>query len=138
MQAILFVADDIQTLSDGKILTVGLYADRVLIFQHSAPTDEAIKASGVPGIAQLCLMVTLVGLPIGKFEMKANFLAPDGSEFAKQIGPSPVVVEPGRSANLVFKIAPFGAAKAGKYRVSVDLGAMQFTSEFEVRFANAS
>jgi hypothetical protein len=133
MEAVLFVADDIQPLAGGKLLVVGLYADRVLSIARDLAIEQATPGA-VPAVNQMCLMVTLIGLPVGKYEATTAFVAPDGSEFAKPVPSRLIDMTAGRSCNLLVKIAPFATPLAGSYKVVTSVGEHRFENSFEIRF----
>lgn len=135
MEALLYIADDIQSLTDKKLLVVGLYSDRVIVFQRD-PKDERLVPDGAaaPAVAQLCVLLTVIDFPPGTYEATIGFIGPDGKEYAKALGPSTVVAESGSGTNLVVKIAPFAAPMPGKYTVHAVIGGTVIERAFEVRF----
>lgn len=134
MDSFLYIADDIQTLSDGKMLVVGLYSDRTLNIGRDSASGEHSPPGTVPAVAQMCLMVTLTDVPEGTYEASTAFLAPDGTEFAKPVPVRSVVSTTGRSSNFLVRIAPFALPMPGTYKVITTLGAHRFEDSFQVRF----
>lgn len=134
MESFLYIADDIQTLSEGKMLVVGLYSDRTLNIGRDSVSGGHSPPGTVPAVAQMSLMVTLTDVPEGTYEASTTFLAPNGTEFAKPVPAMQVAATPERSLNFLVKIAPFALPMPGSYRVITTLGPHRFENIFQVRF----
>lgn len=134
MEALLYIADDIQLLAGGKILTVGLYADRVVVVQDVPDPTPASEPNIHTAIASLSLMLSFVGIAPGERTVEPQLLLPDGSLGLQQIRPAKIEFGSTGSANLVFKFTPFLVPQAGLYKVRLSIDEIPIEVSFEVRF----
>lgn len=135
MHATLYVADDIQSLADGKTLMVGVYTDRVLVMNVPPDAIEAVSQGTFIGLATLALMVTISDIEPGEHIAVPRIALPDGRPSPNQIDSAPFSVPVGGAANLLFKLQPFFISGAGRYTLTVEVGGSPVSADFEVRLA---
>jgi hypothetical protein len=138
MQATLFVADDIQSLAEGKTLMVGVFTDKVVIL--NVPPEAIDKLShGMPiGLGALSLMFTITDIAPGTYLGSPHITLPDGNPSPNKLAPAEFSVPKGGAANLLLKLQPFIVPAAGKYIVAVDVDGQTVSADFEVRLAPSS
>lgn len=133
MNAILYIADDIQPLQSGKLLTVGLYPDRTIIAQ--IPKDDQAKLTReTPGsIGPLCVMMTILDIDQGVYQASVEVVQPDGSVMHKH--EIPIMVSPGRrSVNLILHFPLFQFIEAGTYMMRVTVDGKTIDGMFQMVF----
>ncbi len=135
MQANLYVADDIQSLADGKTLMVGVYTDRVLLLNVPPEVLEKVNEGPPIGLATLSLMFTITGLEPGEHTCAPLITLPNGQPSPNAVAPGSFSVRKGGAANLVWKFMPFFIIGPGKYDVTVKVDGVPVSADFEVRLA---
>lgn len=133
MESFFYVADDVQTLADGKLLLVGLYADRVLVMNIPRSAGVKLSAETPAGIASLAVVLTLVGLAPGEMTLATRLVLPDGTQSMQQLPDQKLKVVAGGSNNVVLKFSPFIVPQAGTYTLSTAFDGQVIESRFEVR-----
>lgn len=135
MQATLYVADDIQSLADGKTLMVGVFTDRVVVLKAPPDVLETVSKGTPIGLAALSLMFTITGLEPGEHVSAPRITLPNGEPSPNQVAPGPFSVPKGGAANLLLKLQPFFVIGPGKYDVTVEVDGVPVSADFEVRLA---
>lgn len=135
MQATLYVADDIQSLAEGKTLMVGVFTDRVVVLNVPPETVEMVNKGTPLGLAALALMFTITDIEPGEHVGAPRITLPNGEPSPNQVEPSPFSVPKGGAANLLLKFQPFFVIGAGKYDVTVEVDGVPVSADFEVRVA---
>jgi len=132
MQLTLIAADDIRQLADGKILAVGLYADRTVVLQ--APAEAIAQMQEVPLAFRLSLLLCVNGLSPGSHTFQVSMQEPEMST-PRALGPVATRPVPeGGSATLILNLDPFLARAAGTFVVHCQVdGSTQLSGEFELR-----
>lgn len=134
MQLHLYVADQVDTLSSGKTLLFGLYADRVILLH--IPPDDPGPSSERPHGAFLSFLVCISGLSPGEHEVRIAILDPSGKQVmtaAPQAGSTAVSVGAGQSVNIVLPAAQITFTQLGYFAVVVDVDGTPVESGFEIR-----
>ena len=129
-----YIADDIQTLNDSKVLIVGAYPDRVIIL--NMPRLDGLKPTlATPiGIPKLCAMVTVKGLLPGAVRIVPRLIYPGGISSDLQFGSiESVLPENQDSANFLLAFTPFPVVGSGKYAVEFEVQGHTVHEEFELR-----
>ncbi len=132
MKHILYVADDIQPLASGKLLTVGLYPDAV-IMMHMPPDAPTVSLDAPAGMATLCLLLTVTGLPLGDSLYEGTLLLPDGATSTPAAPLQHVSVNGQDPVNVIHKFAPFLVPQIGTYTLISKFKDVELRSTFEVR-----
>ena len=135
MQATLYVADDIQSLAEGKTLMVGVFTDRVVVLNVPPDAREMVNKGEPIGLASLSLMFTITGLDAGEYVGTPQITLPNGEPSPNQAEPSPFSVPKGGAANLLLRFQPFFVVGAGRYDVTVAVDGVSVSADFEVRLA---
>lgn len=135
MQATIYVADDIQSLAEGKTLMVGVFTDRVIVLNVPPEAREMVNKGEPIGLAALSLMFTITGIEPGEHVGVPRITLPNGEPSPNHAEPSPFSVPKGGGANLLFKFQPFFVVGPGKYDVTVDVDGVPISADFEVRLA---
>lgn len=135
MDTFFYVADDIQSLADGKTLMVGVYPDRVLLVNFPKGSNARPTLENPMAIGSLAMMVTVSGLLAGERTVQPVLTFPDGSPAPINLTPLTFRTELGRSANLLLKFTPFLIAQEGNYTLSMTIDDTLVESSLEVRFA---
>ena len=130
MKGLLYVADNFQTLQDGKVLAVGLYADKVVVM--NIPIDAPEPSAELPFGISLGLLVCLLELPAADVSGHISILPPSGHAMAPPMSFA-VPAQAGRSANIVLATNPFLVSEPGVYQVVVDIADLHIAESFEIR-----
>ena len=130
MKGLLYVADNFQTLQDGKVLAVGLYPDKVVVM--NIPVDAPEPSRELPFGINLGLLLCLVDLPSDDVAGKIIILPPSGHALAPPMSFA-VQAQAGRSANIVLAANPFPVSEPGVYQVVVDIADLHIAESFEIR-----
>ena len=132
MKALLYVADNFQSLQDGKVLAVGLYSDKVVIL--NIPIDAPEPSSKLPFGISLGLLVCLLDLPAEDVSGNISILPPSGHALVSPMTFA-VPAQAGRSANIVLALNPFLVSEPGLYQVVVDIADVRISESFEIRMS---
>ena len=134
MELMLYVADDIQTMSNGKCVAMGLYTDRVIQIDDAQGKGRRPSPAEPAGMSSLGLLATIMGLPGGKHEVVAFLVDPSGRKMPYEI-PSQVADVPTNATgvNLLFNFAPFVIPLLGLYKFVVAVDGRELEATFEVR-----
>ena len=130
MKGLLYVADNFQTLQDGKVLAVGLYPDKVVVM--NIPVDAPEPSRELPFGINLGLLLCLVDLPSDDVAGKITILPPSGHTLAPAMSFA-VQARAGRSANIVLVANPLLVSEPGLYQVVVDIADLHIAESFEIR-----
>jgi hypothetical protein len=133
MEALLYVADDIQPLPNGKALMVGVYPDRVVVI--NVPKDNVtLLTKETPGaIHALAFMSSVSNVQSGEHTIEIRVLAPDGSDTKYHLGPSKQTALGGAALNTVMRCQPFVFPLAGVYKFLTVVDGEVIESSFELR-----
>lgn len=129
MKTTFFVADDIQTLSDNKVMLVGLYPDSTLLIEPLRP----VRPDQLTVLARLCMLVHVDHLPKGVTHVQPELKLPSGT-------PAPGISaiklkspKDGQAANLLCRFQPFPVPEFGRYTLEIQIGKERVVHEFFVR-----
>ena len=107
----LYIADDIQSLQDGKTLMVGVYTDRVVLV--NVPRGFVHDPDAPLASSKLCFLVNVSDLVPGAHTVSLTIEGPSGQR-RKQIGDERrFEIQPKSSANFVAALSPFAIKKFG-------------------------
>lgn len=127
MKSRIFVGDDIQALSDGKIAALGLYPDDTVQIQLNAGVDPASRIV----LSRLCILVAISGLPVGEHAIKPYLIYPDGRA-APGIAERKVKQIANGSVNVICKLEPLVIPEFGEYKFEVRVGKHKFVHSFSL------
>lgn len=129
MKTTFFVADDIQTLSDNKVILVGLYPDATLLIEPL----RAVRPDQQTVLARLCMLVHVDRLPKGVTQVHPTLTLPSGS-------PAPAISaiklkspKDGHAANLLCRFQPFPVPEFGRYALEIQIGKERVVHEFFIQ-----
>lgn len=130
MNGLLYVADNFQILQDGKVLAVGMFADRVVVL--NVPEEAPEPSREMPFGIQLGFLMCLRDLPSVKVSGNVSIEPPDGkpliSPFAFSASGSI-----GGSVNIIVSLNPFLISCAGNYRVLFETEMGVISESLEIR-----
>jgi hypothetical protein len=135
MDLILYVADDIQTLINGKQVLTGLYPDRVVIALSKPEWPEGPTEQAPFAIQTLSLLVCLTGMPVGRHDVDFDILSPTGQPMQYSRRGMQTEAQENGSVSLVIQISPFVFQHLGNYVVRVRASGLEATGVFEMRVA---
>lgn len=133
MKYFLYVADDIETLQNGKALIVGAYGDRRL--NIAVPLQEREKISkDSPVHVRFSLMVSFGDLDVGPYKCTLSIVRPDGirTDITQDFDAS---VQPGQAGfNLILNLPVFPVWGTGTYLLSGHINGDAVELPFEIQF----
>lgn len=120
----LLIADDIRVENTGKLFTIGLYADSVVVFRvpKNSPQPSVEQPFGMDSLSLLVVVGGFVGDETVRLTLTTN----------KPIEMN-VSLTPGASANLLIPIKPFTFATFGVKVLLVEFAGTKHELQFEVR-----
>jgi len=131
MQLHLQIADTFDTLASGKILAVGLFADKVVVLQ--VPADVPDPSAEAPYATELGLLLTLSHAPATPLQGEVRILPPGGGPAISVIAFDGMVIAGGNSANILTKLRPLLVPAAGTFTVEVQVAGETLRASFEIR-----
>jgi len=131
VESFFIIADEIAQLAGGKMMAMGIYADRVILL-HVAPNHS--PGGPAPALAKLHLMLTMKGLPSGEHDAHAVIEFPDGA-LGPKVRPLRVTVLPGLPASVIFGFVPFPMPQEGQYILRLRIADNTIENQFTVRYA---
>jgi len=134
MESFFYLADDIQELAGGKLLLVGLYADRI-VYIGLPPSGEKPTSEKPFGIPNLALMLNLRELKPGDHAIGMRILLPDGTPMTDELAPRQSTVLASGAHNVIVKLSPFPVKQFGRYTLSVQVDDEVVTAAFFLRMA---
>ena len=132
MEVALYVADDIQNLASGKLLMVGVYADRRIIM--SVPKGAVMNSENKAGVPMLCVLVSVIGVDAGEHKCRAEMYYPDGSPLSQPQETTVMVAPPHRALNFIQRFTPFTFWEEGGYAVHITVDGQEFVNKFDIAF----
>lgn len=126
----LLIADAIDTLANGKLAAVGIYADKVLLVQVG---DEDFGRQ-VQYMLNLTAAITVMGAEPGEHKFDIALLAPgEEGEGKVLVRDATYEAEKGASANFLVAVSPFAGTQFGEYKFVVNFDGQKYTLPFEIR-----
>jgi len=134
MRVEFFIADDIQSLEGGKIMTLGLYPDRVLLISipPEAPKDTPLL------LPKLSILASIIDGAPGSYEVTPELTPPAGGLSPTNVPTKTITIETGRSISAIFNFMPFVVSKLGTYIFKVSIGGKFFETTIEFREKKAN
>jgi hypothetical protein len=132
MEVTLYVAEDIQTLENQKLLMVGVFADRVILLNVPKGTPKPSAATPM-AMSTLSLSLTVAGLPPESYTVTLSLKSPSGVEIMQDRSPREFAVTEGSALNLIVKSTPFVMVEDGLYTLSASIGDQTASGTFVVK-----
>lgn len=132
MKSFFYLADSVQQLLGGKTIVMGLYTDKVVLFE--APPGAPDPSDALPyGAPSLSLVFALAGLPAGRHEISVRLVGPDGNEYPGMQAAADLHASAEGSANLILNFTPFRVSAFGVFTLKVTILGTEFIETFEIR-----
>ena len=131
MKLQLHIADQFEALVNGKLLALGLFADRVVVMLIPAEMPDPTPES--PHAMQLGLLLTLSDMSDRPLEGEVRILPPGGGKPVGGFSFAGLPIQAGDSTNVVTKLAPLIIPQAGVFSVEAHIGDEVLVASFEVR-----
>jgi hypothetical protein len=131
MKLILTLADQFETLANGKTLALGLYSDRIVIMvvpeELPPPTTES------PYALDISVLVTVTDLPSEKMDAAIRIFEPNEAAPVREMRMPGLSVQAGESINVIFKLSPLLIRGSGVFKVEFEEASTTLTETFEAR-----
>lgn len=131
MQFHLQIADHFDTLANGKVLALGLFADRVVVMRVPAEAPE--PTAELPYAVDLGLLLTITDAPPTPLQGEVRIVPPGGGAPIRVLPISGLSIGAGRSANILAQLKPLLVPQAGVFTVEAHVGDEVLGASFEVR-----
>lgn len=135
MKTLLYIADNIQQIADGKLLMFGVYPDHVV--QLNFPKEVLARPSKeMPTvIPAITIAVVLFDLPPGKREIAPKILLPTG-EVSQNMSAISVETLEANTVNLLFNFAPLLVPMEGRYQLEFEVDGEKLSFPLTIKFKN--
>lgn len=133
MKTLLYIADNIQRMADGKLLMLGVYPDHVI--QLNFPKDVAVRPTKeMPTVMNsLSIVVVIFEMPPGKRRVEPNMHLPNG-EVSQKMAAVEFDTAETNTANLLFNFTPLFIPMEGIYRLEFEIDGERLSFPITIRF----